>query len=266
MRARGWILGLWLCAWAGQAQAGSLRLGVAVQAHRELWGRSLRGLVFLEIPWERLGSPRLGEPTEDPEQDEPEQVPTPPSEAPTPPPVALPAPVRLPEPLVEGTLRAALRASGRALALARLRELSSRSRWSAVLPTLTLRAARATDESLRIQPTSDIYQATQTGSADLVLEARATWKLDRLVFADQEIAVERLRTERARAIDQLFAGVLKQLLAFQRATVLLTAPELSPEKRLKLMADALQAEVALDVLTDGYFGRELVLRKDRTSR
>ena len=52
------------------------------------------------------------------------------------------------------------------------------------------------------------------------LEARATWRLDRLVFAEEEVALERMRQERAEAQARLRAHVLKVLFAWQRALAL----------------------------------------------
>jgi hypothetical protein len=126
------------------------------------------------------------------------------------------------------------------------------------LPELRLRGARTTDESLRLTPTtSDPYRYTQAGGSSLTFEARLTWKLDRLVFADEEIDVEKLRGQRAAAARTLVREVLRMLVLWQRASVRAADTELAPDERLDALLDALEAEAALDVLTDGWFSARL---------
>lgn len=218
-------------------------------------------MVFLALPLERLARPRVpplasadsaglregppGEPLTPP-------APTlvPPRPTPSRPPLLEPG-------LARRLVRAALRAHGALQAEDRLDGLVSRSRFSSTLPELTLRAVRSTDESLRLSPSGTyVNDYTQTGGAGLLLEARATWKLDRLVFADEELHVERLRAQRERASERLVALVLKHLLGWQRARARLAGPELSPEDQLRLEIEQLEAEAALDVLTDGLFASE----------
>jgi hypothetical protein len=135
---------------------------------------------------------------------------------------------------------------------------------SAALPELRLRAAHSTDESLRLAPTtSDPYRYTQSGGADLAFEARLTWKLDRLVFADEELGVERLRGQRAAGRAQLVKQVLAALFAWQRAELRRLDPELSTEARVEAALRALEAVITLDVLTGGWFGAEAVPRLAR---
>jgi hypothetical protein len=126
------------------------------------------------------------------------------------------------------------------------------------LPELRLRGARTTDESLRLTPTtSDPYRYTQAGGSTLTFEARLTWKLDRLVFADEEIDVERLRGQRAAAARGLVREVLRLLVAWQRATIRAADVDAPPDERLDAVLDAVEAEAALDVLTDGWFSARL---------
>src|SRR5690606_9595597 len=84
---------------------------------------------------------------------------------------------------------------------------------------------------------------------------RATWNLDRLVFASEELRVEHLRQQHAEAMDRLVLGVLKHLFVWQRARARLAAGDLDPESELALALDAFEAELALDVLTEGFFSR-----------
>lgn len=170
--------------------------------------------------------------------------------------------------LAQAALRAAFRAAGRPGARARFSSLSSRARASAALPILRLRAARTTDESLRLTPTSsDPYRYTQAGGVSIALEAQATWKLDRAVFADEEIQVEHLRRLRAREDARLTQEVLQALFSWQRALSGSAEPDAPPEERELAELRVFEAEVRLDLLTGGWFHtRAAALRKNALSR
>jgi hypothetical protein len=136
---------------------------------------------------------------------------------------------------------------------AALAGMAARSRSSALLPELRLRGARARDESLRLTPTvEDPYRYTQDGGDDFILEARATWKLNRLVFADQEIQVERLELERDRAAERLTARVVALVLAWHHG--LSAARSEDEEARARAEFERIEALVTLDVMTAGWFG------------
>jgi hypothetical protein len=93
---------------------------------------------------------------------------------------------------------------------------------------------------------------TASGGASLWLEARATFRLDRLVFADEEIALERLREDRAVARQKLVDRVLDALFAWQRALVVRDDPSRDPEERARAAVTAIEAEATLDVVTGGW--------------
>ena len=113
-----------------------------------------------------------------------------------------------------------------------------------MLPTLRLRAARTTDESLRLTPTiDDPYRYTQAGGTSLLFEARLDWKLDRLVFADEELGVERLLGDRENAAARLAERVLRLLVAWQRAQLRAADAGLEPEQRALAELEALEAEL-----------------------
>jgi hypothetical protein len=80
-----------------------------------------------------------------------------------------------------------------------------------------------------------------------------------LAFADQELAVERLRGERARADLALTERVLSALFKWQRALLRSKDPSLEPEQRLLHSIEAAEAEVLLDVLTGGWFSSAVTL-------
>jgi hypothetical protein len=151
-------------------------------------------------------------------------------------------------------VRAALRAAGRASAERWLDGLDSRSRTSSLLPQLRLRGGRTVAESLRLSPTmSDPYRFVQAGGTDVFFDAQLTWDLDRLVFASEELAIERLKQQRDAADAALVRRVLEALFAWQRAVAECASLGLSVDERSDCTLRTLEMTVTLDVLTDGWF-------------
>lgn len=227
--------------------------------------RELVGLVSLTIPLDRAAAPRPPSGTskgriaeERPKKaksvdPEPTELPPPVAEQRPPPPAPKPK-LLLGARLVNATLSAAYRAAGRGRAHSRFASLSSRARASAALPELRLRAARSTDESLRLTPSSsDPYRYTQAGGVTLSFEGQATWRLDRLVFADEEIAIEHLAQNRSRSDSALTEQVLRTLFVWQRARVTAAREDIDPDAQLEAELRALEAALRLDVLTGGWF-------------
>lgn len=241
------------------ARAAPFEVGFSVRV-REGRHRELAGLLEARVPLERLGAPpvssRLAQ-AAPPESAPPgDAVPETRSEPPKP---QADGPPKLPPSFARELVQQALVVQRHAPARERLEGMSTRARVGALLPELTLRAARSNDQSLRLQPEGvDRYELTQTGGADLLLEARATWKLDRLVFADDELRIEQLRVDYAHSAERLALLVLKHLFSWQRARARLSAGDLDLEDSLMLELDVLEAAAALDVLTDGVFSRRLL--------
>ena len=243
---------------AHSAWAGSFRVGASFEWSQSEVGTGISGLLKLELPLERLARPALSLPRlrfaqEVPATDAAE-------------PRARPALLLVHRSLARGAVRAARRASARDAARERLDGLSTRARVSAALPELVLRAARSTDQTLKLSPTATdaaVYDYTQTGGADLLFEARATWTLDRLVFADEELGVERLRLEHARSEAQLVDRVVALVFDWERARRVVASSEAEPEARLKAEVDELEAQALLDVLTDSWFSAEIERQRGR---
>lgn len=169
--------------------------------------------------------------------------------------------------LARDAVAAALRANGAALQKQDLERIASRARLSAALPELRVRGQRSDDESLRLTPsTEDPYRYSVAGGRDWLLEAQLTFRLGRLVFADEELAVERLRLERERGAARTAAHVLARLLDWHRSLSLARGSELKPEAAQKLALDALAAEVELDVLTAGWFGERAARYRESGAR
>lgn len=239
-------------------------------------GAGYQAMVQVEVGWEQLlfgrsTAAQLAE-AADPE---PQTTPgAPPNELPlheeSPPrPTAVQEPAPLPaQPLppwfrsdfARALLRVVLRTSGHTRGS--LESLSVRSRTSTLLPVLRLRAGRGADETLRYSPTlDDPDRWLQSGGAELRYEGQATWTLDRLIFADDEIAIERLRQQAARTVADRGVRALKVLFEWQAATLRLDRSELDEEAQLKLQVLKIQSEIELDVLSGGWFSLELARLK-----
>lgn len=157
--------------------------------------------------------------------------------------------------LARATVVAAWRAAGLGVDDARIDAIVSRARLSAALPETRLRAMRLIDEQGHVDttPSTDTVRYYDMTGANLWLEARLTWHLDRFLYADDEPTLERVRLERIEARSRIAARILELLFQWQRALV--DARDAAPGTREELEARVrtIEAEVALDVLTAGGF-------------
>jgi hypothetical protein len=161
----------------------------------------------------------------------------------------------VPPSLARDCVAAALRASGLGVDDARIDSIASRSRTSALLPETRLRAMRLWNDAVHTTTlaTTDGTNYYDAVGANLVLELRMTWRLDRLVFAGDEPTLERVRLERQDARSRLATRTLEVLFAWQRAALQLrSVPADSPEHIEALLRES-EAEATLDVLTGGWF-------------
>jgi hypothetical protein len=154
--------------------------------------------------------------------------------------------------------RSCVRAALRAMGLGddnRLDSVAARARSSAALPELRLRAVRTLGESGRISLSEDDpSRYVASGAASNVLEARVTFRLDRLLFADEEIVVERARLDRSELRSRTAAKVLQLLFEWQRAYALAQDAALSAEDRFAAIVREAESGALLDVMTGGWFG------------
>ncbi len=151
---------------------------------------------------------------------------------------------------------AALRHGGAGLSRARLESMASRARWSALLPRVRLRATRLIDESSSLSPTSyDAHRTTSSGGASLWLEARTSWSLDRLVFADEEPRIERLRNEQQRWRQRLSGEILTLLFDWQRAVHNMLSPLSGQTTCMQSWLREQQLAATLTIATGGWFRR-----------
>jgi len=158
--------------------------------------------------------------------------------------------------LARQCVAAALRAAGLGVDDARLDALVERARASAWLPETRMRAMRLWSDAdhtttLATTDTASFYDAV---GANLVLELRLTWRLDRLVYAGDEPTMERVRLERQDARGRLAQRTLEVLFAWERARVEEAAALAGSRDELEARLHVAETEAALDVLTGGWFG------------
>ncbi len=190
----------------------------------------------------------------------PSVVPLPPP--PPPPAPAAPAPPAPPPPalvsadMARDCVNAALTASGLGVDDTRIDALITRARASAWLPETRLRGMRlwqdaAHTTTVTTTDTANLYDAV---GANLVLEMRLTWRLDRLLYAGDEASLERVRLERLDARTRLATRTLEVLFTWERAVLdARQAATGSPEERAARLR-VTESEATLDVLTAGWFG------------
>ena len=164
-----------------------------------------------------------------------------------PPPAPEPSRLLLSPALARDAVAAGWRAAGLGVNDARLEAMVARARLSGLLPETRLRALKLLDESGRVDGSSDQTRYYDATGAKLWLEARLTWRLDRLLYADDEPTLERVRLEKSDARTRVAGRVLEVLLQWQRARL----EDRPPNEEAALRV--LEAEIVLDVLTAGWF-------------
>ena len=169
--------------------------------------------------------------------------------APSPPDLPPPSPL-----LARAVARAALRAAGVEDGHARLDDLASRARKSALLPEARLRATRYVDDRASVDALPEQSRLVDSSSHTLGLEARLTFRLDRLVFADEEPHLERARLDLETFRARLTSRALELLFRHHRARLAL-ARAMTGAEREERAAEVAELTAALDALTAGYFTR-----------
>jgi hypothetical protein len=190
-----------------------------------------------------------------------------PAPTPSPPPRESPAPafstpsLSISGVLARGAVKAAWRSAGIEITDARVDEMIARARRSAALPEVRLRALRVLNSGEDVTYVDASGHVYDTIGANLSLEARLTWRLDRLIFADDEPTLERVRLERQEARGRLGTHVLELLFAWQRALFDLASTPSGSRSEMEAVLRRFESEVALDVLTSGWFGVQAAVRK-----
>jgi hypothetical protein len=166
--------------------------------------------------------------------------------------------------LARGAVRSAWRVSGIEVNDARIDAMIARSRLSAILPETRLRVMQVFQDGEHT--TSYVDEAgtvVDTVGTTTTVEARLTWRFDRLLFADDEPTLERIRLEREEARNRIGARVLELLFAWQRAMLDAAGSDAGSRAEQDAALRQTQAEISLDVLTGGWFGVQPTVRAHR---
>lgn len=139
---------------------------------------------------------------------------------------------REPAPPVSLVIAAAYRTAG--LDRDPARSFRWRARVAGLVPMLSLRAG--TNTSWHVDDDPSVGRGT-------AYEARATWRLDRLVFDGRELAVEATSAARRRERRRIASRVIRAYFTWRRATM----------ARVAVRAEEAAAE--LDAMTDGWFSQ-----------
>ena len=124
-----------------------------------------------------------------------------------------------------------------------------------LLPDEPDRAMRLWDDASHattLATTSDTTYYDAIG-ANLVLELRLTWRLDRLLYASDEPTLERVRLERQEARARVATRTLEALFAWQRAALESSGAVARSREQIEANLRADEAAATLDVLTGGWF-------------
>lgn len=160
-------------------------------------------------------------------------------------------------PVTPHVARAAVQAAWRTVGMspddARVESLISRARSSALLPETRLRAMRLVNERSSANLITEDVRTYDSAGQNLTFEARLTWRLDRLLFADDEITLERVRLDRHDARSKLAHRVLEALFHWQRAWLAAESSDRGSQEEMEATIRMVEAEATLDVLTGGWF-------------
>jgi hypothetical protein len=152
-------------------------------------------------------------------------------------------------------VRAALHAARLDTDEERMDALAAKARASAWLPETRMRAMRLIDTTLRTTAltTTDGVNYYDTAGANLVLEVRLTWRLDRILYSGDEPTLERLRLEREQARSHVATRAVEALFAWQRAEADHEQANPGSREEVEARLRVVEARTVLDVMTDGWF-------------
>ena len=175
-------------------------------------------------------------------------------------------PSKPPAPLPPTWVRAAVAAAWRAHGLqgeeSRLKDMTKRARWSAALPETRLRATHTQNGQARVDLLIDEQKYYDRNGFNMGLEARLTWRFDRLHYSEAEPKLARMRMDQIDAKSDIAKKVLHAIFQWQQARLEeYTSPPRS-KKRLKASEQRWEAEMTLDVLTGGWWSTRI--QEDKT--
>lgn len=137
----------------------------------------------------------------------------------------------------------------------RLNSLVRRSRLSGLVPEVRFRGVYGLDQQTSTEDAVGIYpgETSTRGGRDSLLEARLTFRLDRLVLGAGEDSLERQRAQRAREGREAVTVAVETLMKWRVAMSQSQDPALLPEEQLAAQVNAERALCELYLLTGGWF-------------
>lgn len=145
---------------------------------------------------------------------------------------------------------------------ARIARLARRSRRSGLAPELRLRGVYGFDQTTSLEDATGLYpgETTTRGGRDSLAEVRLTFRLDRLVYGDDETTLERHRTSQRDVQRKITQTAVDLVLKWWQSERGADDPELLPEEQAECAARAEAALVNLHLLTGGWFRGRGTLR------
>ncbi len=168
--------------------------------------------------------------------------------------VPAPPPLLVTPAVARRAVTAAWKAAGLGVDDARIDAMVTRARSSAVLPETRLRVMKVFEDSSQVGVIPTDTSSYDILGANLYLEARLTWRLDRLLYADDQPTLERTRLERQDARERISGKVIDCLFQWQRARIAQRGAAAGSKEAIDAGLRLAEAEAALDVLTGGWFG------------
>jgi hypothetical protein len=163
--------------------------------------------------------------------------------------------------LTKNLLQRVQRAEGQATLTRELQDVGRRARLSGLVPELRLRGVYAFDETVSQEDSAGIYpgDSTTRGGRDSLLEARLTFRLDRLMYGDQEAVLFQKKRDLlidAQKRSRMVSAALSQWLTARRKRA---DPSLLLDEWTRALKEEEDALLLLHVATDGWFEGESTL-------
>lgn len=132
-------------------------------------------------------------------------------------------------------------------------ELSDRARWSGLLPNVRVvgRAGTAFDWAARGRSEQDLSQTTSQGDSGSIALA-LTFRLDRLLFAQEELRADQARLRHLQWVDERLSGVIAAYCERQRLVWERSQGVNNPVRALRIR----ELDTLLDLFTDGAWSQQ----------
>lgn len=164
--------------------------------------------------------------------------------------------------LVKKLLQTTHDAEGHATSMAQLNSLRRRSRTSGLVPELRVRGVFGFDQDTSQQDTGGLYpgDSTTRGGRDSLVEARLTFRLDRLVYGDQEAILFQKRRDLEIDAQKRARTAVQMLVEWMTALRRSRDDSLLFDEWLETQGEEQQALLSLYLATDGWFQGEITLK------